>query len=100
MKKNNEFKKKQAAIRLKEGFPSFEEVLRHQSKLMIDLANNLVEGGRPLEDRDKDLIRQAYVPVVKDELRAIKGAFLCEDSEYVAACLESLKRLNTILADL
>lgn len=68
---------------------------------MGSLADRLVEAnGSPLEPYEKDLIRQAYQPIVEESIRELKSGFMGNDNEYIVVALDDLDQLRIKLAQL
>ena len=67
------------------------EMLMMQAEAMMKLADKLGEGGEPLTSADKQLVRVALMPAVKECGDLIGSAFMLGNEQWLE---DNMKRLN------
>ena len=73
-------------------------VLNEQGKACFELAEKLQEKGTdPISDRDKELMRIAYYPIIAEKALFIKHAFLMNDIDDMKRSMDAIEQISDIL---
>ena len=69
-------------------------ILKDQGEALLNLAGKLIESGKPLKEREKELIRLALVPAIKECQAMINSAFITGRADWLN---DELERLHDLL---